>query len=157
LATLQTPHEWVYVIDADAHLSSDMRQHAVSMCRALKWKSNIPRKTLFVVPSFEVPPGTKRKMLLKKQLSKAIRSGKVSVMHPKFAIAYTGHMQWQKSFYSSWLKSDKPIQTFYRDQWEPYYITRLPTPQFDERFSDRGFNKAQQQFLLSWYSVIVPI
>ena len=93
-------------------------------------------------------------VLQKKQLAEAIRSRKMSVMHPKFAIAYTGQARWKKSFYSKWLQTDQPIQTFYRDQWEPYYIARLPVPTFDERFSDRGFNKAQQQFLLSWYVVL---
>ena len=158
---------WVLVIDADARISGTMQMAIEQLHAALAFGEGPPRyhafddeRMIFVIPAFSRRDPNNLEPLLvknKRDLRRYLINNEAEVMHASsFPISYLGSLDvWR------WTFATEPYVVRYTHRWEPYYIARL-SPNFaffDERFVDRGLNKAQQQFDLfarDYRYVVVP-
>ena len=158
---------WILVVDADARITGNMREATRQLRSILAFGEGPPRhhgfdeqRTVFVVPAFSRAQGDPLVPLSvtnKHDLRDYLFRGEAEIMHAtSFPISYLGSMDlWR------WTFATEPYHVRYTHRWEPYYIARMGGnfPYFDERFVDRGLNKAQQQFALfarDYRYVIMP-
>ena len=119
--------------------------------------NELPHKTAFVAPAFDRKqanmPGLN--VTTKDDLLRSLRYGDTQIMHAaQFPPSYLGPLNTGEWFFATY-----PFTVSYTQRWEPYYFARLPVPLFDERFVNRGLNKAQQQFAMfaqGYKHVVMP-
>jgi hypothetical protein len=78
--------------------------------------------------------------MYKRLLIEGFFDGSVVPMHVYFGPAYVPQNHFE------WAYSNKVEEINYITRFEPYYVTRMPVPLFNETFVDRGGNKAQQAY-----------
>ena len=143
----------VLVIDADTKMTGTMKEATEQLRSTLAFGEGPPRfhtfddeRTVFVIPAFAHAKNElmRLEVLDKHDLREYLMKGEAEIMHAtSFPISYLGSLDMWR-----WTFATEPYAVRYTHRWEPYYIARmgLNFPYFDERFVDRGLNKAQQQF-----------
>jgi hypothetical protein len=156
----------VLVIDADTKMTGTMKEATEQLRSTLAFGEGPPRfhtfddeRTVFVIPAFAHAKNElmRLEVLDKHDLREYLMKGEAEIMHAtSFPISYLGSLDMWR-----WTFATEPYAVRYTHRWEPYYIARMGPnfPYFDERFVDRGLNKAQQQFSLfarNYRYVVVP-
>lgn len=147
LAIKYTLTSYVLMLDIDILPSGSLRKNFYNFIQKFTASNDSESEpTAFVLPVFEVEakssaPHTKPELL--------------SAWRAKTARPFYSEVCWKcqrHTNYERWRTDasagDSPLQVAYylywKDPWEPFYITKRNLPSYDERFKQYGFNRISQ-------------
>eukprot|EP00121_Abeoforma_whisleri_P005634 Awhi_evm2s5112 len=109
-------------------------------------KQDCPGLAAFIPAAVEMYPDklnilkSNGQSMKKSHLVDMLRRGDAKPMHIYYCPAYgpTNHFEW--------MNDNTTTKINYLTRFEPYYIAKMPLPQFNEDFVDRGGNFAEQVY-----------
>ncbi|KAK7066106.1 Beta-1,4-glucuronyltransferase 1 [Halocaridina rubra] len=140
--------ELLLVLDMDMVPSQGLHEAFLKYARVTNiFGENLGEdKTVWVLPAYEIKEDSeipKTKLELLKMRDK----GTARPFYQELCLKcqkYTDYPTWEKNAKAKPGQIDTLYEVLWQDPWEPFYISRLSIPSYDERFRQYGFNRISQ-------------
>ncbi|XP_066956682.1 beta-1,4-glucuronyltransferase 1-like [Macrobrachium rosenbergii] len=103
-------------------------------------------KTVWILPAYEIKEGTAIPKT-KQDLLKMREKGTARPFYQELCLKcqkYTDYAAWEKSAKGKQGSVEALYEVLWQDPYEPFYISRVNVPSYDERFRQYGFNRISQ-------------